>query len=228
MALDFASQAMLEAMAAAGMKPVHRSTVAEVRGGWRLQLPGFPIGRAIAMHSMWETHIPVFGRFLPLRVYTSTASSTRWIVYFQRGSESANPPVALLDRTHRPSAAMEVDDPAGTRCRRRIDTQRQETAGHGDMCLPRAVHRDGAPNRESGQLQAPATAHFRHRRFVNRLHAGGGHRLQHRLACKIQCHGCVSLWVAETVYEARQVTTASSASMVDPVMRNGLISSDSS
>ena len=85
MALDFASQAMLEAMAAAGMKPVHRSTVAEVRGGWRLQLPGFPIGRAIAMHSIWETHIPVTGRFLPLRVYKPTASSTRWIVYFHGG-----------------------------------------------------------------------------------------------------------------------------------------------
>ena len=85
MALDSASRAMLEAMAAAGMKPVHKSTVAEVRGGWRLQLSGFPIGRAIPMHSTWETHIPLSGRFLPLRVYTPTAFSTRWIVYFHGG-----------------------------------------------------------------------------------------------------------------------------------------------
>ena len=85
MALDFESQALMAAMAEAGMKPVHKSTVAEVRGGWRLQLPGFPVARAIAMHSIWETHIPVTGRFLPLRVYKPTASSTRWIVYFHGG-----------------------------------------------------------------------------------------------------------------------------------------------
>jgi len=85
MALDSASQAMLAAMAAAGMKPVHKSTVAEVRAGWRLQLPGFPVGPAIPMHSTWETHIPVGGRFLPLRIYTPSVSSTRWIVYFHGG-----------------------------------------------------------------------------------------------------------------------------------------------
>lgn len=85
MALDSASQAMLEAMAAAGMKSVHKSTVAEVRGSWRLQLPGFPIGPAIPMHSTWETHIPLAGRFLPLRIYTPTLSSTRWIIYFHGG-----------------------------------------------------------------------------------------------------------------------------------------------
>jgi acetyl esterase len=85
MALDATSQAMLGAMAAAGMKPVHKSTVAEVRAGWHLQLPGFPVGPAIPMHHTWETHIASSGRFLPLRIYKPTVSSARWIVYFHGG-----------------------------------------------------------------------------------------------------------------------------------------------
>ena len=85
MTLDSTSQAMLEAMASLGMKPVHKSTLAEVRDGWRLQLPGFPIGPAFPMHSTWETHLPLTGRFLPLRIYTPTVWSTRWMVYFHGG-----------------------------------------------------------------------------------------------------------------------------------------------
>ena len=85
MALDFESQALMAAMAEAGMKPVHKSTVAEARDGWRLQLPGFPIGPAIPMHSTWETHVPLTDRFLPLRVYKPTAASVKWVVYFHGG-----------------------------------------------------------------------------------------------------------------------------------------------
>ncbi|MGJ7582740.1 alpha/beta hydrolase [Variovorax sp. RHLX14] len=85
MALDPVSRAMLEALAATGMKPVQKSTVAEVRSSWKLTLPGFPVRAAAAMHETWETHIPLAGRFLPLRIYTATARSTRWVVYFHGG-----------------------------------------------------------------------------------------------------------------------------------------------
>jgi acetyl esterase len=83
MALDEATVALLEQMAASGAKPLHELTPAEARGfvaAMRGEAPSGP-----EMTSVRDTRVPVSGGFVPLRVLTPDDNPRGVIVYYHGG-----------------------------------------------------------------------------------------------------------------------------------------------
>ena len=83
MALDQATTALLEAMAALGLKPLHEQTPAEARGRMAAmrgeQAPGPD------MAAVRDLRVKASGGFVPIRVLTPVAQPRGVIVYYHGG-----------------------------------------------------------------------------------------------------------------------------------------------
>ena len=83
MALDEATAALLEQLAASGAQPLHELTPQEARSrtaAMRGQMPPGP-----DMAAVRDTRVPVAGGYVPLRVLTPSARPRGVIVYYHGG-----------------------------------------------------------------------------------------------------------------------------------------------
>lgn len=83
MALDQATTALLEQMAASGLGPLHELTPAEARGRMAALRGEAPPGPGMA--SVRDTRVRVSGGFVPVRILTPVAGPRGVIVYYHGG-----------------------------------------------------------------------------------------------------------------------------------------------